>query len=112
MELQPGATAPLHTHEYSYVFTVLVRVLNWRTRREWLAIAIGIWRSPASAEHIHPNQPPPKKTQNGSTMAVHDEAGALLMTFTAKSGETLAFDLVGDDLVTPDGTHRITKTHR
>jgi len=28
MELQPGATAPLHTHEYSYVFTVLVRVLN------------------------------------------------------------------------------------
>ncbi len=45
-------------------------------------------------------------------MAVHDEAGALLMTFTAKSGETLAFDLVGDDLVTPDGTHRITKTHR
>lgn len=25
MELRPGETAPLHTHEYSYVFTVLVR---------------------------------------------------------------------------------------
>jgi quercetin dioxygenase-like cupin family protein len=30
MELQPGATAPLHTHEYSYVFTVLVsRASRW-----------------------------------------------------------------------------------
>lgn len=24
MELQPGETAPLHEHEYSYVFTVMV----------------------------------------------------------------------------------------
>lgn len=25
MELQPGETAPLHEHEYSYVFSVMVR---------------------------------------------------------------------------------------
>jgi hypothetical protein len=45
-------------------------------------------------------------------MDVHDEDGKLLTSFTAKAGETLAFDLVGDELVTPDGKHRITKTHR
>lgn len=28
MELQPGETAPLHEHEYSYVFTVMVRA-SW-----------------------------------------------------------------------------------
>ena len=45
-------------------------------------------------------------------MDVHDAEGKLLSTFTAKAGETLTFDLVGDELVTPDGKHRISKTHR
>lgn len=51
-------------------------------------------------------------TQAGSTMDVHDAEGKKLSTFTAQAGETLTFDLVGDDLVTPDGKHRISKTHR
>lgn len=43
---------------------------------------------------------------------MHDAEGKRLSTFTAQAGETLTFDLVGDELVTPDGTHRIHKTHR
>lgn len=45
-------------------------------------------------------------------MEVHDADGKLLSTFTARAGETLAFDLVGSELVTPDGKHRIAKAHR
>lgn len=43
---------------------------------------------------------------------MHDAEGKLLSSFTARAGETLTFDLVGDELVTPDGKHRIHKTHR
>lgn len=45
-------------------------------------------------------------------MDVHDAEGKHLSTFTAQAGETLTFDLVGDELVTPDGKHRIHKAHR
>lgn len=45
-------------------------------------------------------------------MEVHDAEGTLLSTFTARAGETLAFDVAGDELVTPDGKHRIARAHR
>jgi len=47
----------------------------------------------------------------GSSVEVRDESDKLLTTININAGETLSFDIDGDDLVDSTGTYRINRTH-
>ena len=47
----------------------------------------------------------------GSSVEVRDESDKLLTTININAGETLSFNIDGDDLLDSTGTYRINRTH-